>query len=133
MLFSRLAGALAPVALLAGCSLIGMNRSGDVFEDQDGPVTIHVRNNNFQDATLALITRGRRIHLGTVTGKMEQRFMTPVPSPADVWYVEIDLVGGIWCRTDELDVDPGDVLDLMIAVDTSNQPGCYPPGQRPGD
>jgi hypothetical protein len=132
MSFPRFAGVFALVALCASCSMLGSS-SSDVFGDAEGPVTIHVRNNNFQDATLSLVTRGRRVFLGTVTGKMETRLTAPVPAPADVWHVEIDLVGGIWCRTDEIDVDPGDVLDLLIQVDTSNQPGCYPPGARPGD
>lgn len=133
MSFPRLAGALAPVALLAGCALVPFGRSENVFGADEGPVTIHVKNNNFQDATLWLVTRGNRVHLGTVTGKLEKSFITPVTTPADVWHVEIDLVGGEWCQTEPLDVDPGAVLDLLIAVDLRNQPGCYGPGRRPLD
>ena len=131
MSFPRLAGALAPVALLAGCSLLPGNRAESPFRDSGGPVTIHVRNNNFSDATLTLVSRGNRRRLGTVTGKHEARFTTPAPAPADVWHVEIDLVGGMWCETEPIDVDAGDVLDLLVAVDVSNQPGCYPAGRRP--
>jgi hypothetical protein len=132
MSFPRLAGGLASAALLAGCSALPFGQSEDVFGRSDAPVTINVKNNNFSDATLWLVTRGNRVQLGTVTGKMERSFTARVSTPADVWYVEIDLIGGDWCRTEELDVDPGDVLDLFVAVDVSNMPGCYPAGRRPG-
>lgn len=130
MSFTRMAVALAPALLLAGCSVLPFNRSGNVFGG-DGPVTIHVKNNNYNDASLWLITRDRRVRLGSVVGMREAAFTTPVTSPADSWLIEIDLVGGEWCQTDPLDVDAGDVLDLLIASDLSNMPGCYPAGFRP--
>jgi beta-lactamase regulating signal transducer with metallopeptidase domain len=101
--------------------------------EQGAPVTIHVKNQNFHDATLWLVSRRGRVHLGAVTGKAGASFTTPVTIPADVWRVEIDLIGGEWCQTEPLSVDAGDVLDLLVAVDVSNMPGCYPAGLRPED
>ena len=99
--------------------------------ERGAPVTIHVKNQNFHDATLWLFSQRGRIHLGAVTGKEDASFTATVTSPADVWHIEIDLTGGEWCQTEPLAVDPGDVLDLLVAVDVSNRPGCYPAGLRP--
>ena len=90
-----------------------------------------MKNQNFQDARLWLINRRGRVPLGAVTGKADASFTTPVASPADVWSVEIDLIGGEWCETEPLPVDPGDVLDLLVVVDVSKMPGCYPAGVKP--
>jgi hypothetical protein len=117
----------------AATGLFGPDAAEGTIGDAEDPVTMHVKNNNFHDATLWLVSRGGRVHLGTVTGKTEASFTTPVTSPADVWRVEIDLVGGEWCQTRALTVDPGDVLDLLVAVDVTNMPECYPAGRRPGD
>jgi hypothetical protein len=131
MSFSRMAVAVAPALLLAGCSLLPFGQSAPVFGATGGPVTIHVKNNNYNDASLWLLTRDRRVRLGSVPGTREVSFSTPVTVPADSWLIEIDMVGGEWCQTEPLDVDPGDVLDLLIASDLSNMPGCYPAGRRP--
>jgi hypothetical protein len=125
------ARALVPVLVLTGCSLAGGGASADPFSRPSQPVTILVTNLNFNDATLWAVTRSERIRLGSVTGKTDRSF-TVAARGADVWHVEIDLVGGEWCRTRDLAVDPGDVLDLQIALDVSRMPGCYPPGERPG-
>jgi hypothetical protein len=131
MSFMRMAVTVAPAFLLAGCSLLPIGRSTTVFGAGDGPVTIHVKNNNYNDASLWLITRDRRFRLGSVPGTREMAFTAPMTSPADSWHIEIDMVGGEWCQTDPLDVDPGDVLDLIIASSLANMPGCYTAGLRP--
>jgi beta-lactamase regulating signal transducer with metallopeptidase domain len=106
-------------------------RSHEPGEELRAPVTIHVKNQNFHDATLWLVSRLGRVQLGPVTGKAAVSFTTPLTSPVDVWSVEIDLVGGEWCETEPLSVEPGDVLDLLVLVDVSSTPGCYPAGFKP--
>jgi beta-lactamase regulating signal transducer with metallopeptidase domain len=119
---------IQPIEVFSGPAPVqGLEPGGELGP----PVTIHVENRNFHDATLWLLSRRGRVHLGAVTGKAGASFTAPVTIPADVWRVEIDLIGGEWCRTDPLSVDPGDVLDLLVAVDVSNMPGCYPAGERP--
>lgn len=128
---ARTARLLLPAVVIAGCSLGGRGAEGDPFRARSQPVTLIVTNNNFNDATLWAVTRSERISLGNVTGKTQGSFTVAATSAADRWHIEIDIVGGEWCRTEDLSVDPGDVLDLQIAVDVSQMRGCYPPGQRP--
>jgi hypothetical protein len=119
---------IEPIEAIGGPTAV----QGDGPGEQEGaPATIHVKNQNFQDATLWLVSRGGRVRLGAVTGKADASFTTPVTGPGDVWRVQIDLVGGEWCETRPLAVDPGDELDLLVSVDVSNLPECYPAGVRP--
>ena len=43
---------------------------------------------------------------------------------AEALYMEIDMVAGPKCFTPELQVDPGDILELQIAVNFNDTPGC---------
>lgn len=128
---ARPARLFVPVVVITGCSLGRGGTVEDPFRPPDQPVTLIVTNNNFNDATLWVVTRSARIPVGNVTGKTDASFTLAPTSATDEWHVEIDLVGGEWCRTEDLSVDPGDILELQIALDASRTPGCYPPGQRP--
>jgi len=90
---------------------------------QARPIRIEVVNNNFSDATIWANYAAERIRLGTVTGKSQSSFSlrTRVAQPV---YMEIDLVGGGRCITDQLPVDEGDVLYLEIAIDVRSMPEC---------
>lgn len=114
------------VASFGGCASPGGPSGGDPFttgaEDQE--IQIKIVNLNFLDATVwALIAGGRRQRLGVVSGKREAVFTLPWRF-SEPLSLEFDLVAGPRCITENLTVDPGDLLELQIASDISRQPGC---------
>jgi len=85
---------------------------------------IHVRNFNFNDATVWTIVRdGPRHRLGTVTGKSDASFTLRWDFSVPL-RLEFDLLASVKCVTEELAVDPGDTLELQISVDPSQDPWC---------
>ena len=87
-------------------------------------IRIHILNLNFQDATVwAMVRDGHRERLGTVSGKREAWFTMPWRFSQPL-RLEFDLVAGPRCRTENITVDPGDVLDLQIAADFFRTEGC---------
>ena len=128
---SRPVRALACAALLlgvAGCaSGGGKSGSANPFGQAQGEaneVQIRVVNLNFNDATVWTVVRdARRERLGMVTGKSEATFTVPWTF-TDALRLEFDLIGGVRCVTDALSVNPGEILELQISVDPSQDPAC---------
>ena len=128
---SRPVRALACAALLlgvAGCaSGGGKSGSANPFGQAQGEaneVQIRVVNLNFNDATVWTVVRdARRERLGMVTGKSEATFTVPWTF-TDALRLEFDLIGGVRCITEPLSVDPGEILELQISVDPSQDPMC---------
>jgi hypothetical protein len=124
---SRRVGVLgaALVALaLSGCAT--GSRTGDVDpfnEARPTSVRIIVQNRNFSDARLYTHRRGARKLLGSVTGKQDAEF-TIDWDMTDPLSIEIDLLAGPKCMTREMQVDPGDVLELQIAPVFTNSSAC---------
>lgn len=120
--------ALALALAASGCAggQTPQGGGGPFAAAADGPrtVTIHVTNLNFNEARLWAVSRGGRERLGVVGGKGDAvyRISWPVSEPMQI---EIDLLAGPSCVTEPLEVDPGDDLELQIAVDLSQQPNCY--------
>ncbi len=128
---ARAVGGLGAAALLvtaSACVSLGDGvRSSDPFAtasaDRD-EIVIEVRNFNFNDATVWTIRReGRDQKLGIVTGKSDKTFRIrwEVPQPLRL---EFDLLASVRCVTDELTVDPGDILQLQISADPTYDPMC---------
>jgi hypothetical protein len=118
--------ALGVAVLLAasGCASPGRMIGGpQPFSDPSAAtVRVIVQNRNFSDARLYYARRGARVALGVVGGKSDAEFVIDWDFP-DVMQVEIDLLAGPRCVTEELPVDPGDILELQIAsvfTDTQN-------------
>ena len=83
-------------------------------EDQ---VRIEVENRNFNDVTVwAIAQGGQRTRLGTVRGKSDSVFTMPWEFSLPL-RLELDLVAGPRCTTEELPVDPGDSLLLQVQPD----------------
>ncbi len=116
---SRLALAGALLAMTA-CASGGPRRSGSPFSDdlaEREEVRISIQNRNFSDVTLwTLVRDGRRQRLGTVTGKSEAVFTVPWRF-SEPMRIEFDFVAGPRCTTENIDVDPGDTLELQISTD----------------
>ena len=111
---------LALCALVAGCA---HGAAADPFEGARRPIRIDVRNLNFSDASVWAVYRAERIRLGTVTGKSESSFQLPWKGTQPM-HMEIDLVAGERCVTDELTVGEGDIFYLEIAVKISEMDNC---------
>lgn len=119
--------ALAGLLVAAGCATTRGPEDGNPFS-QDlaarNEVQIQVMNFNFADATVwALVRDGRRTRLGYVTGKTEAVFTLPWTMPEPL-RLEFDLLADVRCITEQIMVDPGDILQLQISVDPSSDPQC---------
>jgi len=111
----RMITAVTLALALAACA--GSPQQGDTelfSEPRPTTVRLLVQNRNFSDARLYTYRRGERRALGIVTGKQEAEFTIEWGFP-DPLLIEIDLVAGPRCRTAEMQVDPGDILELQIA------------------
>ncbi len=112
---------------VAGMGACASAAGGDPFSESaaEQQIQIKVINLNFQDATIwALIGGGRRQRLGMVSGKREAEFTIPWRF-SEPLRLEFDLVAGPRCVTEDLTVDPGDLLELQIATDFYSTPGCH--------
>ena len=114
---------LAAVAVLAGCVTGGGNGNplGDPgLADQ---IEIRVINNNFSDARLYAVHPGGREYIGVLTGKTEANY-TLDWDWSHTLAIEISLLAGGTCTTDELIVDPGEALFLSIDSTMSTMANC---------
>ena len=86
-------------------------------------VRLIVQNRNFSDARLYAVRRGARTILGQVGGKQDAEFTLDwvLPEPLRI---EIDMLAGPRCTTEEMQVDPGDILELQIDAVFSRSSAC---------
>jgi len=113
------------VLVATACASAGSRPGGSEPFSGGGPTTVRiiVQNRNFQDARLYTYRMGTRRMLGTVTGKSDREFVIDWDFP-DPMYVEIDMLAGPKCFTEEIRVDPGDIMELQIASHFANTAGC---------
>lgn len=123
----RVAGVVAVLALAGACASSGGPANGaDPFGGEGArPSTVRliVQNLNFSDARLYAIRRGGRTSLGVVGGKQTQEFTLDWSLPESL-QIEINMLAGPQCYTREMLVDPGDVLELQIAVAFAQTSAC---------
>ncbi len=117
-------GALfAAVLLPTSCSTVpgqGSPFSGGGVREE---IRIEVRNLNFSDATLWAIGGGMRRRLGVVPGKDDAAFTVPWRI-SQVLAIEIDLLAGVRCTTQEMIADPGDIIELQIDLELRRSGYC---------
>lgn len=106
--------------LVSGCTTARSPFSGG---DGERDVEIEVLNLNFSDATLHALRGGQRIRLGVVIGKQQETFKVRWPTSLPI-QIEIRLLGGERCTTQEMVVDPGDRLYLQIPIDLRSGALC---------
>ena len=109
------------ILMLAACG--GQMPSADPFDRSAGSLTIEVQNQNFLDATIYAIAPGLRRRLGTVTGKGDEVFNLQWDFTKPL-RLNIDLLAGGSCNTRELLVNPGEVVQLVVAVNLDSDPDC---------
>jgi hypothetical protein len=112
----------------AACASSGARpASGNPFAQdlaESKQIQIRILNLHFSDATVwALARDARRERLGTVTGKSEATFTIPWTF-SEPLRLEFDLLADVRCVTEEISVDPGDVLELQITADPGSDPSC---------
>ena len=101
---------------LAACAIPKPGNAPQPFVGtRPNTVRLLVQNRNFSDVRLYAERRGARTALGTVTGKQDKEFTLDWPTH-DPLQIVIDMVAGPRCTTAEMLVDPGDILELQIAV-----------------
>jgi hypothetical protein len=107
---------LSAALALSACAILGGKR--DITEEPapEPILTLHVENQNFYDATIYAMARsGERQRLGVVTGN-GQAIFTFRWLQSEV-RVLIRLLAGGSTATDEILVNPGDSLNLIISPD----------------
>jgi hypothetical protein len=123
--------ALAIVGLSAAVSACAAGqRQAQPFERAGAArateVQIVAQNREFSAATLYAISLGERRKLGVLEGKAEATYTIPWRSPGPM-QIEIVLLARGTCLTDELIVDPGDVLELQIEPENQRVWRCGNP------
>ena len=103
----------ATLLLAAAC---GPMRSGDnpFAEGGEGKnITIEVRNNNFNDATVHALFAGNRRRLGLVPSYGEKSYSLAWPAS---WFLtlEIDVRASGTCRTAARPVNSGEIVKITI-------------------
>jgi hypothetical protein len=109
----------------AGAGGEGQREDADPFASAAYPQTVRliVQNRNFSDARIYVLRYGGRRPLGVVGGKRDAEFVMEWRMSEGV-RIEIDLLAGPRCTTEELIVDPGDILELQIDVVFSRTSLC---------
>lgn len=120
-------GAIVLLAfVLAGCGSAPPPNLPQPFSGNSGRATsvrLIVQNRNFSDARLYALRSGRRTALGVVGGLQDAEFTLDwvLPEPLRI---EIDMLAGPRCSTEEMQVDPGDILELQIDAVFSRSSAC---------
>ncbi len=112
--------------LLSGCGSAPPPSRPQPFSGDSGRATsvrLIVQNRNFSDARLYALRRGKRTSLGVVGGLQDAEFTLDwvLPEPLQI---EIDMLAGPRCATEEMQVDPGDILELQIDAVFSRSSAC---------
>jgi len=86
--------------------------------DPSTVLTIRVRNQQMDEATIWLWIDGRRQRLGTVFGNREETFYHPMSDLSTV-HMEFDLTLGQHCVTDDVTLGPGNDINATIPTNLS--------------
>jgi len=122
-------GPLMVLALVgvSACLMAGTEvaKGTHAFTSPDRPqqVRLLVQNMNFNDARLFALATNGRMPIGQVNGKQDRAFELDWPLSSSM-RIEIDMVAGPKCTTSEMQVDPGDILELQIASMFNQTQGC---------
>jgi len=112
MQFPRL---LALLFLVAACSA---GSSEEAPSPERGPATLRVENRNFLDMTVYVVSGAQRQRLGVAPGNATTSLTIPdrlIPGGASPLRFLCDPIGGEGLPvTEELVVQPGDVVELVI-------------------
>lgn len=111
-----LVASLAAAAVAAACATGRAVSADDPFGSRPGEpnsIRVEVRNLNWNEARLFAVSGGRRIRMGTVGGNQDAVYTLDWDFTLPL-VIEVDLVAGPDCTTREIQVDPGDIIQLQI-------------------
>lgn len=107
----------------SACGTLGLANPFGGSSSGESSVTVEVQNRNFADATIHVLRGSERIRLGIVSAT-EDRTFTVAWRFSMPMRVNIRLLAGGECITDDLIVDPGDRLFVEVPPDLSSDPDC---------
>jgi hypothetical protein len=131
----RASAALAVFAAVSACAAgapAARPFQGGSASARATEVQIVAQNREFSPATLYAISLGERRKLGVLEGKAETTYTIPWRTPGPM-QIEIVLLARGSCVTEELTVDPGDVLELQIEPENNRTWRCANPRSGSGD
>jgi hypothetical protein len=113
-----MAGKPRAIVLLIGIAACSSAASGDYDElapASSNELTLEATNQNFYEATLYALIGSQRIRLGTVRSNAEETFTFRWTGPE--LRIEIQLISVGSYFTESMNVDRGDILQLVIEPD----------------
>lgn len=122
-LFMRAALVAAVTALGAACAARAGEGNPAITPGLEDQIEIRIINNNFSDARLYAVHPRAREFLGMLTGKTEANYTLDWDF-SQTLSIEISLLAGGTCTTEELIVDPGEALFLSIDSTLATMRNC---------
>lgn len=113
----------AVTALNMACVAGAREGNPAIAPGYEGEIDIRIINNNFSDARLYAVHPRGREYIGMLTGKTEASY-TLDWELSQTLAIEISLLAGGTCTTEELIVDPGEALFLSIDSTLATMTNC---------
>jgi len=110
---ARIAATLL-VAVFAACS--HSNQPESDADPRPEPIPVHVKNENFLDMNVAVVSGGASRRLGTVSGNSTGTFTIPwsAANGQGIYLTAIPIGGSGAARSATLNVSPGQVIEFKI-------------------
>ena len=124
-LFMRAMLVAAVTALGVACAARAGEGNPAITPGLEDQIEIRIINNNFSDARMYAVRPGEREYIGLLTGKTEANY-TLDWDISQTLSIEISLLAGGTCMTEELIVDPGEALFLSIESSLATMTSCRP-------
>lgn len=115
----------AVTALATACAARAGEGNPTITPGLEDQIEIRIINNNFSDARMYAVHPRGREYIGVLTGKTEANYTLDWDIPQTL-AIEISLLAGGTCTTEELIVDPGEALFLSIDSTLATMRNCRP-------
>ncbi|MDE0074060.1 MAG: hypothetical protein OXR82_13775 [Gammaproteobacteria bacterium] len=115
----------AVTALATACAARAGEGNPAITPGLENQIEIRIINNNFSDARMYAVHQRGREYIGMLTGKTEANY-TLDWDISQTLSIEISLLAGGTCTTEELIVDPGEALFLSIDSTLATMTNCRP-------
>ena len=122
-MMTKTMASLAVLVVITACATPRELPERERFFTGEETIRVHVQNDNFMDARLYALGVTKRFPLGVVTGGRQAVLSVPWDYYEPL-RIEIDLLAGPKCTTEEIDADPGDTFDLRIESVLSRSAAC---------
>lgn len=123
LLFMRAMVVTAVTAFATACAARAGEGNPAIVPGLEDQIEIRIINNNFSDARMYAVHPRGREYIGMLTGKTEANY-TLDWDISQTLAIEISLLAGETCTTEELIVDPGEALFLSIDSTLATMTNC---------